>query len=152
MIQEIDLLFSIKCPTIIHQLPVELLQAIFLLVINDGPDCPSIFSVGTTTMSANFSDPPLLFTRVCCYWRDVAHSTPEIWSCIKVMLPGRLAKPLESFFSSLLQSWLAWSGNLPLTIRIEDASLRSNLHLYHNGRSRPYSISVITGICPGCEY
>ncbi|KAG1851003.1 hypothetical protein C8R48DRAFT_612999 [Suillus tomentosus] len=62
-------------------------------------DCPSIFSYDskTTAMSANFGSPSLLFTRVCCHWRDVAHSTPEIWSRIKVMLPGRLIEPLTPF-------------------------------------------------------
>lgn len=103
-----------------HRLPVEVLQVVFLLAVNDEPDCPSIFSYDskTTAMSANFGSPPLLFTRVCRHWRDVAHSTPEIWSRIKVILPGRLVKPLTPFFPSLLQVWLAQSGNLPLTICI----------------------------------
>ncbi|KAG1726563.1 hypothetical protein EDD22DRAFT_746175, partial [Suillus occidentalis] len=59
---------------------------------------------------------PLLFTRVFHHWRDVAHSTPEIWSRIKVELPGQLVKPLMPFLPSLLQFWLACSGHLPLTI------------------------------------
>ncbi|KAG1838899.1 hypothetical protein DFJ58DRAFT_813251 [Suillus subalutaceus] len=121
-----------------HRLPVELLQAVFLLLVNDIPNCPSIFSTGTTTMSANFASPPLLFTRVCRHWRDVAHSTPGIWSRIKVELPGALVQPLKPFFPSLLQYWLARSGNLPLTIRIEEI-LPSNL-LYarapNDGNSR----------------
>ncbi|KAG2109020.1 uncharacterized protein F5147DRAFT_576219, partial [Suillus discolor] len=103
-----------------HQLLVEVLQVVFLLAVNDEPDCPSIFSYDSKTiaMSANFASPPLLFTRVCRHWRDVAYSTPEIWSRIKVVLPGILLKPLTLFFPSLLQFWLAQSGNLPLTICI----------------------------------
>ncbi|KAG2076175.1 hypothetical protein BDR04DRAFT_749739 [Suillus decipiens] len=84
-------------------------------------------SMTAQTVSANFVDPPLLFTRVCCHWRDVAHSMPEIWSRIKVMLPGPLPKPLRKLFSSLLQSWLAWPGNLPLTICIEHPFAVSDL-------------------------
>jgi hypothetical protein len=122
-------------PAIIHWLPVELLQVVFSLVTNDGPDYSSIFSFGTTTMSAHFASPPLLFTRVCHHWRDVAHSMPEIWSRIKVELPGRLVKPLTPFLPSLLQFWLACSGHLPLTIRMEHI-LSLNPRLSHDGNSR----------------
>ncbi|KAG1806135.1 uncharacterized protein BJ212DRAFT_1590635 [Suillus subaureus] len=45
----------------IHRLPVELLQQVFLLVINDMLDCPSIFSFGDAIISLNInvaSPPP----------------------------------------------------------------------------------------------
>ncbi|KAG2103472.1 uncharacterized protein F5147DRAFT_706206 [Suillus discolor] len=102
----------------IHRLPVELLQHVFLLIIKDVPDYPSIFSFGGTTISGNFARPPLLFTRVCRLWRAVAHSTTGIWSHIKVGLPTE-SFPLKPFLPSLLRSWLAWSGSQPLTIRME---------------------------------
>ncbi|KAG0694796.1 hypothetical protein DFH29DRAFT_838210 [Suillus ampliporus] len=103
----------------IFRLPAELLQEIFLLVVNDVPGCPSIFSFREFTMSANFSSPPLLFTRVCRYWRVVAHSTTVIWSRIKVDLPGRIIVSFKPFLPSLLQFWLALSGSRPLTLRIQ---------------------------------
>ncbi|KAG0697392.1 hypothetical protein DFH29DRAFT_1022800, partial [Suillus ampliporus] len=105
----------------IFRLPAELLQEIFLLIVNAMSDCPSIFSFENKNMSANFSSPPLLFTRVCRLWRVVAHSTTGIWSCINVELPGcvtHVIKPLEPFLPSLLQFWLALSGSQPLTLRI----------------------------------
>lgn len=68
-------------------------------------------------VSANFAAPPLLFTRVCRLWRAVAHSTSGIWSRIQVDLPGRY-EPLKPSIPSLLQFWLACSGNQPLTLRI----------------------------------
>ncbi|KAG1792013.1 uncharacterized protein HD556DRAFT_583987 [Suillus plorans] len=102
----------------IHRLPVELLQDVFLLIIKDVPDYPSIFSFGETTISGNFACPPLLFTRVCRLWRAIAHSTTGIWSHIKVGLPTG-SFPLKPFLPSLLRSWLAWSGSQPLTIRTE---------------------------------
>lgn len=101
-----------------HQLPVEILQVIFLLVMNDVPDCPNIFSFGKNVMRANFSSPPLLFTRVCRLWRDAAHLTPGIWSRIYVGLPGLPAGPFNSLFTSLLQSWLVHSGSQLLTLRM----------------------------------
>ncbi|KAG1729794.1 hypothetical protein EDB19DRAFT_106070 [Suillus lakei] len=101
----------------IHRLPVELLEQIFLLVINDTPDYPSIFSCGRDTISVNVASPPLVLTRVCRLWRVVAHSTAALWSRVQVALPGRIL-PLNSFLPNLLKCWLARSGNLPLTLRI----------------------------------
>ncbi|KAG2138502.1 hypothetical protein DEU56DRAFT_802031, partial [Suillus clintonianus] len=101
----------------IHRLPVELLQHIFLLVMNDVPDCPSIFLYGATTISANFANPPLVFTRVCCLWRAIALSTTRLWSRIHVMLPG-LRHEFRPLLPHLLQCWLACSGCQPLTLRI----------------------------------
>ncbi|KAG0694641.1 hypothetical protein DFH29DRAFT_1083730 [Suillus ampliporus] len=103
----------------IHGLPVELLQQIFLLIVNDVPDCPSIFSFGETTISVDVASPPLILTRVCRLWRVVAYSTTGVWSRIQVGLPGRV-QPLKSFLPDLLQCWLARSGSRPLTLRIVD--------------------------------
>ncbi|KAG2151586.1 uncharacterized protein EDB93DRAFT_1138288 [Suillus bovinus] len=115
--------YSPDCPAAhIHMLPVELLQHIFLLIVNDVPDCPGVFSYGDTTISANVGSPPLVFTRVCHFWRVIAHSTTAIWSCMQVSLPGRV-EPLKPFLPSFLQSWLARSGNQPLTLRIVSGQL-----------------------------
>ncbi|KAG2138954.1 hypothetical protein DEU56DRAFT_329568 [Suillus clintonianus] len=101
----------------IHRLPVELLQQVFLLVVNDVLDCPSIFSSGYGTISVNVASPPLVLTRVCRLWRVVAHSTAGIWSRIQVALPGRVEE-LTPFLPHLLQCWLVRSGSLPLTLHI----------------------------------
>src|SRR6267154_1235577 len=94
----------------IHRLPVELLQHLFLLIVNDMLDCPRIFSYGDTTISANFTSTPLVFTRVCRLWQVVAHSTTKIRSRIQLVLPTRV-EPLKPFLPSLLQLWLARSGS-----------------------------------------
>ncbi|KAG1737507.1 uncharacterized protein EDB91DRAFT_1249634 [Suillus paluster] len=102
----------------IHRLPVELLQHILLLIVNDIPDSPSIFSFEDTTVSANVAGPPLVFTRVCRLWRVLAHSTwTGVWSRIQVALPGRV-EPLGPFLPSLLQFWLAFSDSRPLTLSV----------------------------------
>lgn len=101
----------------IHRLPVELLQQIFLFVVNSAPDYPSIFSCGYDTISVNVASPPLVLTRVCHLWRVVAHSTAGVWSRIQIALPGEVT-PFKPFLPHLLQCWLARSGNLPLTLRI----------------------------------
>jgi hypothetical protein len=108
----------------IHRLPVELLQQIFLLVVHDVPDYPSIFtpvnrhSHRDYTISANLAAPPLLFTRVCHFWRDIVHSTPAVWSRILVELPCHNA-PLRPPLPSLLRFWLARSGSQPLSLCIQ---------------------------------
>ncbi|OAX35401.1 hypothetical protein K503DRAFT_371109 [Rhizopogon vinicolor AM-OR11-026] len=114
----------------LHRLPAELLQQIFLLVVHNlnGSDYPSIFSFEYTAspreyvIYANFVAPPLLFTRVCRLWRAVACSTTELWSHVQVILPGGI-KPLGQFLPSVLQFWLARSGNQPLTLCIDSRPL-----------------------------
>ncbi|KAG2348363.1 hypothetical protein BDR05DRAFT_944498 [Suillus weaverae] len=72
-------------------LPVELLQQIFLFIVNDAPDHPSIFSCGPDTISGV----PLLASRGTFNSRSlVAHL-------------GRTPR-----------CWLVRSGSLPLTLRI----------------------------------
>ncbi|KAJ8590805.1 hypothetical protein M405DRAFT_932573 [Rhizopogon salebrosus TDB-379] len=125
----------------INRLPVEFLQTIFLLIVYNVPDYPSIFLLkyGATlvtsqtgrsflpdtaeyTISANFAAPPLLFTRVCHLWRIVAESTPRVWSRIQIMLPSG-STPLRLFLPSLLRVWLARSGDQPLTICVDTRPL-----------------------------
>ncbi|KAG2155345.1 uncharacterized protein EDB93DRAFT_1130265 [Suillus bovinus] len=106
----------------INRLPVELLQHIFLFVLNNVPENPSIFSFGDTCISADFASPPLLLTRVCHLWRDIAHSTTAIWSRIHVALPGRI-KALNPFLPSLLEIWLARSGRRPLSLSVVSEQL-----------------------------
>lgn len=125
----------------IHQLPVELLQQIFLLVVNDLDlsDCPSIFKLTNDHISGNFSSPPLVFTRVCRLWRVVAHSTIELWSRIQVTLPGG-DEPLKPFLPCLLQWWLARSVSQPLTLRVDRTMLSR-----HRSKSER---NVAYGYCP----
>jgi hypothetical protein len=106
----------------INRLPVELLQQVFLLILNDDPENPSIFSYGDTHIAVDVTSPPLLLTHVCRLWRDVAHSTTAIWSRIHVALPGRI-KPLQPFLPSLLEVWLARSGHRPLSLSIVSEQL-----------------------------
>lgn len=50
---------------------------------------------------------PLLFTRVCKKWRDVAHSTPQLWDTLWI---GDIAGHRIS------ESWINRSGNVPLNL------------------------------------
>jgi hypothetical protein len=122
----------------INHLPVELLGQVFLLIVSEMPNCPTIFTFGDTSISANFSSPPLLFTHVCRHWRLVAHSTAEIWSRVEVVIPRALT-PLKPFLPRLLQFWLACSGNLQLTIRIVPEPPRRRHRLWGQRKHKPFT-------------
>ncbi|OAX35400.1 hypothetical protein K503DRAFT_785109 [Rhizopogon vinicolor AM-OR11-026] len=115
---------------LIHHLPVELPQRIFLLIVHNVPDSdyPSIFSLQYHDRAApglwcgyifsvNFSTPPLLLTR------GSGHIS-------RLTFPGD--EPLNPFLPSLLQSWPSRSGDQPLTLRLVtrlsvDAAVRFKL-------------------------
>jgi hypothetical protein len=88
----------------IWRLPMELLAAIF-----------------TECLESQFvrpcsKDAPLLLCRICSVWRQVAVSTPSLWSSIHIQLP---AKTMSRSLHFGVQSWLSRSGALPLAIRID---------------------------------
>ncbi|KAJ7133408.1 hypothetical protein C8R44DRAFT_772366 [Mycena epipterygia] len=60
---------------------------------------------------------PMLLGRVCSYWRNVAHTTPRIWSSIHVLSPPTETPPdIVSAFQDLVEAWLERSGSCPLSI------------------------------------
>lgn len=60
---------------------------------------------------------PLNIAHVCKYWRDVAHSTPELWSSIQLQRVNLDQRTMLRHIS-LIEHWLSLSSNLLLTIHI----------------------------------
>ncbi|KAJ7635268.1 hypothetical protein FB45DRAFT_1143404 [Roridomyces roridus] len=58
---------------------------------------------------------PLLLLRICRQWREIAASTPRLWTSLSI---------LESVPREVVGAWFARAGNLPLDYR-----------LYHNNGS-----------------
>ncbi|KAF9257577.1 hypothetical protein L218DRAFT_879103, partial [Marasmius fiardii PR-910] len=49
---------------------------------------------------------PLLFTRICRYWREVALKTPRLWSSIHIFIP----KPTSFDWGSEIRSFEKYRG------------------------------------------
>ena len=62
-----------------------------------------------------FLDSPLSLGVICSYWRDIAWSTPSLWSSLVVRVTS---KHDPQIITGIAQEWLARSGQLPLSIRI----------------------------------
>ena len=58
---------------------------------------------------------PLSLGAICSYWRDIAWSTPNLWSSLVVLVPSKHDLHITT---GMAEEWLARSGQLPLSIRI----------------------------------
>ncbi|KAL1664186.1 hypothetical protein EV121DRAFT_166992, partial [Schizophyllum commune] len=98
----------------LRSLPLEVLQHIFRLTLP------------TTTHNALLSpdEPPILFTRVCRAWREVALGTPELWASIHIVCTpfdsdmSERAREVVGLRLQAVETWLARSGTWPLDISI----------------------------------
>ncbi|PPQ80954.1 hypothetical protein CVT24_013147 [Panaeolus cyanescens] len=113
-------------PLTINDLPPEILAEIFhtYMFWDDqsdllDPELEGMISV----FLPNAQSAPLLFCRVCSYWRDVAISTPSLWSAIAIQ---------KSFNLDTIALWLKRSQGHPLSLFIwlfRDASSTVLEHL-----------------------
>ena len=89
---------------IIRQLPPDVMSIIFEFCLLD-------FTKFYRSPSRSDLCIPLTLGAVCKYWREIAWSTPSLWSSLIVDV-SRTSHP------TIAQEWLARSGQLPLSIRI----------------------------------
>ncbi|KAF7333051.1 F-box domain-containing protein [Mycena venus] len=73
----------------------------------------------TYCLPASISPPeidtaPLLLTRICRDWRNLAQDSPELWTSLKI---DRAAIPVE-----LIETWLSRAQTLPLSLELEVSS------------------------------
>lgn len=91
----------------IRRLPVELLVEVFVYCLPDDifiTPCPK--------------SAPLLLTRVCSSWRNIALSSPKLWSSIRIDIDFYLTPQKVSTLASRVASWLARSAQHHLSIDI----------------------------------
>ncbi|KAJ7094411.1 hypothetical protein C8R44DRAFT_890436 [Mycena epipterygia] len=61
----------------------------------------------------NPEEAPLLLTHVCRDWREIAISTPALWTTLYIEADDR-----QAHFSAIVKMWLTRTGQCPLSVRI----------------------------------
>jgi hypothetical protein len=98
---------------IVRQLPPDVTSTIFEFCLPDVTDYPlPVWLYVEETFSIPFS--PLSLGAICGYWRDIAWSTPSLWSSLAIHDPDKY----NSHIVTIAQEWLTRSGQLPLSIFI----------------------------------
>jgi len=98
----------------LHQMPPEVVSSIFLFYVSSVPKKIPGPPPWHSPPSRQKSSGPLILGAVCQKWREIAWSTPQLWSSISLYLSPK------SFSSNLriAQEWLSRSGQLPLSISL----------------------------------
>ncbi|KAF9061803.1 hypothetical protein BDP27DRAFT_1234582, partial [Rhodocollybia butyracea] len=97
----------------IRRLPVEVLSEIFLFCLP--VDRNPVRSV---------KEAPLLLTRICRRWRDIALENPRLWTGIHIFVPDIYNMPKDErrrIFEMRTAGWEAWlkrSGALPVSLSL----------------------------------
>lgn len=90
----------------IRRLPTEILSEIFKALPRD----PEVEPFG-------ISNSPVLLTRVCSRWREVAISIQSLWDIIDFTVDDKLN--IKPFSMVMWFTWLSRSGVRPLSIRVQ---------------------------------
>ncbi|KAL0573424.1 hypothetical protein V5O48_008546 [Marasmius crinis-equi] len=101
-----------------RRFPIEIWEEIFVHCL---PSIPA----------RTLKNAPLLLTRICRSWREIALGTPRLWNNIHIHIPSRNPKfPDPDGFRSLIRGridgmklWLNRSGSLPLTVSLSVGAL-----------------------------
>ncbi|PPQ70051.1 hypothetical protein CVT26_013377 [Gymnopilus dilepis] len=100
---------------IFQRLPPEIISYIFQYAVPDIPfDRSGAMGLNDTETIFQEVAARLVLGWVCKQWRQLAWSTPQLWTYILVNLEARDLKQHVGFF----RDWLSRSGNLPLSIRV----------------------------------
>ena len=100
---------------IVRLLPPDVTSTIFEFCLPDFSDHHISPYTGTIYEEDLFI--PLSLGAICSYWREIAWSTPTLWSTLVVYFKSKF-KHNSHMSTGIAQEWLACSGQLPLSIRI----------------------------------
>ena len=108
---------------IIRQLPPDIMSTIFEFCLPDFTDHY------LTPYSGDDLSFPLSLGAICSYWREIAWSTPSLWSSLVVRVPSQRDSHIVT---GIAREWLARSGQLPLSIRISSRSYNKTVSALAN--------------------
>jgi hypothetical protein len=111
----------------IQRLPYEILSDIFILSIPDN------LQEGWRSKTHNFQCAVMLPGSICRHWRDVALSTPRLWSSISLQLDHSTVDA----HVKLTQVWLSRSGKHPLSLQLD-----GRWYGFHD----PFAIHPVLGV------
>lgn len=100
----------------IRRLPSEILSEIFKALPRE-PGVP--YGVSNT---------PILWTRICSRWRNVAILTPQLWNSIDFIVDEKLN--VRPFTMETWKVWLSRSGACPLAIKVDFQRLQPSCFTY----------------------
>ncbi|KAH7926923.1 hypothetical protein BV22DRAFT_1032401 [Leucogyrophana mollusca] len=128
-----------KFPERKSDLPVELWRQIFMLC----RPAPLLRGVAQTdcTSNADFCEPncdaaPILLTRICRRWRDIALSTPELWASLRIYVDRYKEETQVVAFVFMLEWWLENSGTYLLNLQLEDDEPSDDRYSLDSGDSQ----------------
>ncbi|TFK35284.1 hypothetical protein BDQ12DRAFT_324064 [Crucibulum laeve] len=107
--QQLFLKTKINFASGVTKLPPELLSDIFRLIFYPIYDLSSD--------SHELEPSPLFLGQVCSSWRDIAWSTPRLWTSLKIVVSRHMSHDLQA---QLVEEWISRSGQLPLSIYLSD--------------------------------
>ncbi|KIJ15882.1 hypothetical protein PAXINDRAFT_11459 [Paxillus involutus ATCC 200175] len=113
----------------IRRLPPEILGEIFIQCLPPHPH------IKPSSRAA-----PLLLTRICRGWRQVAFSTPRLWCSLELWWP-RLPRIQQE--SQFYHHWLSRARSCPLSLAVDASCYRRDVRAYEVTESlQPYTSQV----------
>ncbi|PPQ85440.1 hypothetical protein CVT26_012925, partial [Gymnopilus dilepis] len=113
--RELSSKLNIGHPSIVHRLPVEVTSMIFTLYVNPSDD--------------DDDDNPLTLGAVCRRWRQIAWSTPSVWTTLKIDTSRSF---IPCSHSTLIKEYLRRSRQLPLSITLCAPFTTSSIPHYYS--------------------
>ena len=102
---------------ILRQLPPDVMSCIFEFCLPEFTDRQLSLDYYSNINETDRRDLsiPLSLGAICSYWREIAWSTPSLWSSLVVRVTCKLDTNIAT---DIAQEWLTRSGQLPLSIHI----------------------------------
>ncbi|KAF7335728.1 F-box domain-containing protein [Mycena venus] len=114
--RDIEVLGAVFAP--IRRIPVELLAEIFQFCI------PTLAGYDPNYRISDPCSVPIVLTRVCSVWREVAVNTPHLWTGLVLRLPNRHGNVNLPMVETLVHR----SNPLPITVTIHSDQIGTSLY------------------------